>query len=50
MRISVLILTLSVAALAMPARPGVLEGAGGPLPVFPPGVEVAGPNKLKGYG
>jgi immune inhibitor A len=47
MRISVLLLILSVAALAMPPRPGTLEGSGSPLPVFPPGVEVAGPNRLK---
>jgi immune inhibitor A len=47
MRISVLLLTLSVVALAMPPRPGVLDGTGSPLPVFPPGVEVAGPNRLK---
>ncbi len=49
MRIAVLILTLSAVALAMPPRPGMLEGTDSPLPVFPPGVEVAGPNKLKGY-
>ncbi len=49
MRIAVLLLTLALAALALPPRPGVLEGTGSPLPVFPPGVEVAGPNKLKGY-
>ena len=47
MRIAVLMLVLSVTALAMPPRPGVLEGTGSPLPVFPPGVEVAGPNRLK---
>jgi immune inhibitor A len=47
MRISVLILTLSVLALAMPPRPGMLEGTGSPTPVFPPGVDVAGPNRLK---
>jgi len=47
MRISLLILALSVLAPAMPPRPGMLEGTAGPLPVFPPGVEVAGPNRLK---
>jgi immune inhibitor A len=31
---------------AMPPGPGF----NGPAPVFPPGVEVAGPNKLAGYG
>jgi len=35
--------------LAMPPRPGLLETTNAPKPVFPPGVEVAGPNKLKGY-
>jgi immune inhibitor A len=47
MRIAVLMLTLSVVAVAMPPRPGVLEATDCPLPVFPPGVEVAGPNRLK---
>jgi len=42
-------MTLSAVALAMPPRPGLLGGTHGPLPVYPPGVEVAGPNKLKGY-
>jgi immune inhibitor A len=42
-----LLLTLPVTALAMPPRPGAREAAGGPLPVFPPGVEVAGPNRLR---
>ena len=48
MRIAVLTLALSVATLAMPPRPGALKGTGSPLPVYPPGVEVAGPNRLKG--
>ena len=47
MRISLLMLTLSVAALAMPPQPRVLESTGGPLPAFPPGIEVAGPNRLR---
>jgi len=34
------------AVLAIPSRPGFA----GPEPVYPAGVEVAGPNKLKGYG
>jgi immune inhibitor A len=50
MRIIVSILVLSAIALAMPPRPGGLEGTSSPLPVYPPGVEVAGPNKLRGYG
>jgi len=33
-------------ALAMPPRPGL----NAPEPVYPKGVEVAGPNKLKGFG
>lgn len=49
MRIAILVLTLSIAAVAMPPRPGLLESTNRPLPVYPPGVEVAGPNKLKGY-
>ncbi len=44
-RISVLLLTLSVVILAMSPRPGARES--GPLPLFPPGVEVAGPNRLR---
>ena len=47
MRISALLLTLSIVVSAMPPRPGMLEGTESPLPVFPPGVEVAGPNRLK---
>jgi immune inhibitor A len=47
MRITVLTIALSLVALARPPRPGVLEGTGSPLPVFPPGVEIAGPNRLK---
>ena len=47
MRIPVLLFALSTAASAMPPRPGVLENTGGPLPVFPVGVEVAGSNRLK---
>jgi immune inhibitor A len=47
MRITLLLLVPLLAALAMPPRPGTLEGAGSPLPVFPPGVEVAGPNRLR---
>jgi immune inhibitor A len=42
-----LLLALPALTPAMPPRPGVLEGTGSPLPVFPPGVEVAGPNRLK---
>ena len=49
MRITTLLLAVSVAALAMPPRPGMPEGTDSPLPVYPPGVEVPGPNKLKGY-
>jgi len=49
MRIIASVLFLSIVALAMPPRPGVLEGTNSPLPVYPPGVEVAGPNRLKGY-
>jgi immune inhibitor A len=33
--------------LALPPRPGVVLGK---APVFPPGVEVPGPNRLKGFG
>ncbi len=40
-----LVLIFSTSIWAMPPRPGFC----GPAPVFPPGVEVAGPNKLKGY-
>ncbi|MBM3332553.1 M6 family metalloprotease domain-containing protein [candidate division WOR-3 bacterium] len=47
MRIPVLLFALFAVALAMPPRPGVLESRGAPLPVFPPGVEVAGPNRLR---
>lgn len=42
-------LVVASLALAVPARPGLIEN-GAPAPVFPAGVEVAGPNKLKGYG
>jgi immune inhibitor A len=43
---AVLSLVLALGALpAMPPKPGF----NGPVPVFPPGVEVPGPNKLKGY-
>ncbi len=35
--------------LAMPPRPGWREGTNAPEPVFPPGVEVAGENKLFGF-
>jgi immune inhibitor A len=35
--------------LAMPPRPGMLTETGSAMPVFPAGIEVAGPNKLKGY-
>ena len=49
MRIIASVLFLSFVALAMPPRPGMLEGTNSPLPVYPPGVEVAGPNRLKGY-
>jgi immune inhibitor A len=49
MRIIASVLFLSIVAIAMPPRPGVLEGTNSPLPVYPAGVEVAGPNKLKGY-
>lgn len=38
-------LLLAAAALALPPRPKL----DAPEPVFPPGVEVAGPNKLKGF-
>ncbi|MCX7732656.1 MAG: M6 family metalloprotease domain-containing protein [candidate division WOR-3 bacterium] len=44
--VRILPLALMLAAgLAMPPAPGFQ----GPMPVFPPGVEVPGPNKLKGY-
>ncbi len=49
MRTIASVLILSAIALAMPPRPGALEGTNSPLPVYPPGVEVAGPNRLKGY-
>ena len=49
MRIAILVLTLTAVVLAMPPRPGLLEGTNSPLPVFPAGVEVVGPNRLKGY-
>jgi immune inhibitor A len=49
MRIIALVLVLSVFAFAMPPRPGALGSKNSPLPVYPPGVEVAGPNRLKGY-
>ena len=42
-----LLLALPVVAPAMPPRPGLHGGKGSPLPVFPPGVEVAGPNRLR---
>jgi immune inhibitor A len=42
-----MMLALSAVALAMPPRPGVSERERGPLPVYPPGVEVAGPNRLR---
>jgi immune inhibitor A len=35
--------------VAMPPRPALSNGGGGPAPVFPGGIEVPGPNKLKGY-
>lgn len=38
-----LMLLLAGAVWAMPPRPGLIE------PVYPPGVEVAGSNKLKGF-
>jgi immune inhibitor A len=38
-------LVLPALLLAMPSRPGM----GSPEPVYPKGVEVAGPNKLKGF-
>ena len=47
--IVVAVLVVVGLSLAVPARPGLLEN-GAPAPVFPAGVEVAGPNKLKGYG
>ncbi len=40
-----LVVVFSTSLWAMPPRPGFT----GPVPVFPPGVEVPGPNKLKGY-
>ena len=40
-----LILALPVLLLAMPSRPGL----NAPEPIYPKGVEVAGPNKLKGF-
>lgn len=49
MRTIASILVLSAVALAVPPRPGAREGANSPLPVYPPGVEVAGPNLLKGF-
>ncbi|MCX6843275.1 MAG: M6 family metalloprotease domain-containing protein [candidate division WOR-3 bacterium] len=49
MRTIASILVLSAVALAMPPRPGVREGTNSPLPVYPSGVEVAGPNLLRGY-
>jgi len=48
MRVSLLIPILSLVGLAMPPRPGVLEDKNSPLPVYPSGVETAGPNRLKG--
>uniref|UniRef100_A0A7V3PSH5 M6 family metalloprotease domain-containing protein n=1 Tax=candidate division WOR-3 bacterium TaxID=2052148 RepID=A0A7V3PSH5_UNCW3 len=45
MRIAVVFLLIFSFSLAMPPKPGF----SGPLPVFPAGVEVPGPNKLKGY-
>jgi immune inhibitor A len=47
MRTSLLILALFVLTPAVPPRPGILLRTGGPPPVYPPGVEVAGPNRLK---
>jgi len=47
MKTTMLVLVLVCISLAMPPRPGLVE-SGSPLPVFPPGVEIAGPNKLKG--
>jgi len=38
-------LVLAGLVMALPPRPGLLA----PEPVYPAGVEVAGPNKLKGY-
>ena len=49
MRIAALVLVPLLTVLAMPPRPGLLEGSGSPLPVYPAGVEVPGPNLLKGY-
>jgi immune inhibitor A len=46
MRLLPAVLILSALAAAMPPGPGLT----GPGPVFPPGVEVAGPNLLNGYG
>ncbi|MEO0005055.1 MAG: M6 family metalloprotease domain-containing protein [candidate division WOR-3 bacterium] len=45
MKLRLLFVLISGMALAMPPRPGF----SGPEPVFPVGVEVPGPNKLKGY-
>jgi immune inhibitor A len=49
MRSFVIVAVLAVSALAVPPRPGVLESTNSPLPVYPAGVEVQGPNLLKGY-
>jgi len=45
-RIIVALFLTAAVALALPPRPGLSV----PEPVYPPGVEVPGPNKLKGYG
>jgi len=45
MRLTAVFLLVFSISLAMPPKPGFW----GPAPVFPAGVEVPGPNKLKDY-
>ncbi len=45
MKRNFVLLLVSGLALAMPPKPGFK----GPVPIFPPEVEVPGPNRLKGY-
>ncbi len=45
--VSILAVLLEL-CLAIPPRPGLLN-TGTPTPIFPPGIEVPGPNKLRGY-
>ncbi len=45
-RLIVILAVVPLLALAMPSRPGL----NAPEPIYPKGVEVAGPNKLKGFG